>query len=83
MSLDIASQESNLSQEETADHLKDSVMIKLYLCMISQPGLLHVAWVRQVSFAGHRSQVIVLPTQEVSQTPLKANLRGLGYFLYW
>ena len=30
---------------------------------------------RQVSFAGHRSQVIVLPIQKVSQTLLKANLR--------
>ena len=30
---------------------------------------------RQVSFAGHRSQVIVLPIQKVSQTLLTANLR--------
>ena len=30
---------------------------------------------RQVSFAGHRSQAIVLPIQKVSQTLLKANLR--------
>ena len=30
---------------------------------------------RQVSFAGRRSQVIVLPIQKVSQTLLKANLR--------
>ena len=30
---------------------------------------------RQVQNTGHRSQVIVLLTQKVSQTPLKANLR--------
>ena len=30
---------------------------------------------RQVSFAGHRSQVIVLPIQKVPQTLVKANLR--------
>ena len=30
---------------------------------------------QQVSFAGDRSQVIVLPMQKVSQTLLKANLR--------
>ena len=37
--------------------------------------LANLLLVRQVSFAGHRSQVIVLPIQKVSQTPLKANLR--------
>lgn len=37
ISLDTASQESkfNLSQEESADYLKDSVIIKRYLCTIS------------------------------------------------
>ena len=32
---------------------------------------------RQVSFAGHRSQVIVLPIQKISQTLVRAKFLGL------
>ena len=37
--------------------------------------------IRQARNTGHRSQVIVLPIQKVSQTLLKANLRPKNVYL--
>ena len=41
----------------------------------TQQNVADTASTRQVSFADHRSQVIVLPIHKVSQTLVKANLR--------
>ena len=38
-------------------------------------GIFEAHFSQQVSFAGHRSQVIVLPIQKISNTLLKANFK--------
>ena len=44
-------------------------------CALGEIQTLRFSGRYKTQVTGHRSQVIVLPIQKVSQTPLKANLR--------